>query len=99
MKMAGGERIGISRRGKFEPGTKIHGFAADTRLGSFEGGKDLRRTHGTGFSMSVRICGGYTFRDFRGRHGLAAYAPPRGFGGGRPGRRSLTRPHENPRAW
>jgi len=41
----GGERVGISRRGKFEPGTKIRQKAAN-----FDPGTDLRRTHGSGFS-------------------------------------------------
>ncbi|SPE40973.1 hypothetical protein SBA3_4030007 [Candidatus Sulfopaludibacter sp. SbA3] len=36
----GGERVGISRRGKFEPGTKIRQKAAN-----FKPGTDLRRTH------------------------------------------------------
>jgi len=40
-----GKRVGISRRGKFEPGTKIRQKAAN-----FEPGTDLRRTHGSGFS-------------------------------------------------
>ncbi|SPE26735.1 hypothetical protein SBA3_130003 [Candidatus Sulfopaludibacter sp. SbA3] len=56
-----GKRVGISRRGKFEPGTKIrqkaanfepggefrawHGFAADTRLGD----SDLPTTRCTPF--------------------------------------------------
>jgi len=47
-------------------------FAADTRFGIFEGGTDLQRTHGSGFSRVARICGGHTARDFRGWHGFAA---------------------------
>jgi len=43
--MMAGKRVGISRRGKFEPGTKIRQKAAN-----FEPGTDLRRTHGSGFS-------------------------------------------------
>jgi len=46
----GGERVGASRRGKFEPGTKIRQEAAN-----FEPGTDLRRAHGSGFS---RVLGG-----------------------------------------
>jgi len=47
MKMAG-KRVGISRRGKFEPGTKIRQKAAN-----FEPGTDLQRIRGSGFSRAM----------------------------------------------
>jgi len=56
MGMKMGERVGVSRRGKFEPGTKIRQKAAN-----FEPGTDLRRTCGSGFSR-----GGTDLRRTRG---------------------------------
>jgi len=55
MKMA--ERVGVSRRGKLEPGTKIR-----QKTANFEPGTDLRRAHrlgilegGSGFAAGSRL--------------------------------------------
>jgi len=86
-----GERVGISHRGKFEPGTKIRQKAAN-----FDPGTDLRRTRCSGVSRVARICGGHAAREFRGCtdlrrtrcsgvsrvHGFAADAPLGSFEGG-----------------
>ncbi|SPE41731.1 hypothetical protein SBA3_4550006 [Candidatus Sulfopaludibacter sp. SbA3] len=48
MGMKMGERVGVSRRGKFVPGTKIR-----QKTANFEPGTDLRRAHRLGIFEGV----------------------------------------------